>query len=91
MPFHITPIPADPAQTTGQMQPEQYDLVVCSTLGERKSRKFHQDVLGMCVVGDFGANIQLENGLFLQTKETWEDIIAKKAIKFEHNAGELYF
>ena len=69
----------------------QYRGTLIAVSDMEVSRKFHQDVLGMCVVGDFGANIQLENGLFLQTKETWEDIIAKKAIKFEHNAGELYF
>lgn len=55
------------------------------------SKKIYQDLLGMHVVGDFGANVQLENGLFLQTKDTWENIIANKEIKQGHNAGELYF
>ena len=64
-------------------------LLVISDMEE--SKKFYQDLLGMHVVGDFGANVQLENGLFLQTKDTWEKIITYKDIKLNHNAGELYF
>lgn len=64
-------------------------LIVVSDMEE--SKRFYQDLLGMHVVGDFGANVQLENGLFLQTKDTWEQIIAYKEINLDHNAGELYF
>ena len=35
--------------------------------------------------------VQLENGPFLQTKDTWESFIANREIKLEDNAGELYF
>jgi catechol 2,3-dioxygenase-like lactoylglutathione lyase family enzyme len=56
-----------------------------------ESKKFYRDLLGMHVTGDFGANVQLENGLFLQTKDTWKSIITNKEIKPYNNAGELYF
>ena len=63
-------------------------LIVISDMNV--SMKFYRDLLGMHVVGDFGANVQLDNGLFLQTKDTWENIIENKEITLSHNAGELY-
>lgn len=69
----------------------QYKGTLIAVSDMEASKKFYQDLLGMHVVADFGANVQLENGLFLQTKDTWENIIANKEIKFNHNAGELYF
>lgn len=69
----------------------QYKGTLIAISDMEKSKKFYQDLLGMHVVGDFGANVQLENGLFLQTKDSWEKIIATKEIKPDHNAGELYF
>jgi len=56
-----------------------------------RSKKFYQELLGMRVAADFGANVQLDNGLFLQTKDTWENFIENKKIKLGHNSGELYF
>jgi lactoylglutathione lyase len=32
-----------------------------------KSKKFYNNVLGLKVIADFGANVMLEEGLFLQT------------------------
>ena len=69
----------------------QYKGTLIAVSDMEESKKFYQDLLGMHVVGDFGANVQLENGLFLQTKDTWANIIANKEIKLDHNAGELYF
>lgn len=56
-----------------------------------ESKKFYHDVLGMNVVGDFGANVQLENGLFWQTLDTWSSFINNKEVYLKNNAGELYF
>ncbi|GAP40971.1 VOC family protein [Flexilinea flocculi] len=56
-----------------------------------RSKKFYHDVLNMNVVNDFGANVELEHGLYLQEKETWVKFINNKAVHFQHNAGELYF
>lgn len=69
----------------------QYKGTLIAVSNMEVSKKFYKDLLGMHVVGDFGANVQLENGLFLQTKETWENMIANREIKLNHNAGELYF
>lgn len=56
-----------------------------------ESKKFYHDILDMNVTGDFGANIQLDGGLFLQTLDTWSSFINNKEVNFENNAGELYF
>ncbi len=69
----------------------QYKGALIAVSDMEKSRKFYLDLLGMHAVGDFGVNVHLENGLFLQTKDTWENIIANREIKLGHNAGELYF
>lgn len=69
----------------------QYKGTLIAVSDMEESKKFYQDLLGMHVIGDFGANVQLENGLFLQTKDTWESIISYKEIKLDHNACELYF
>jgi len=45
----------------------QYKGTLIAVSDMEESKKFYQDLLGMQVVGDFGANVQLENGLFLQT------------------------
>ena len=40
-------------------------LIVVSDM--ENSRRFYSDVLGLKVVEDFGANVTLEGGIFLQT------------------------
>lgn len=56
-----------------------------------ESKNFYHDILGINVVGDFGANVQLEGGLFLQTLETWRSFINEKEVCLKNNAIELYF
>ena len=56
-----------------------------------ESKKFYHEILSMNVVGDFGANVQLENGLFLQTIDTWSEFINNKEVFLHNNASELYF
>lgn len=65
------------------------NLIAVTNIEE--SKKFYQEVLGMKIVGDFGANVQLDSGLFLQTLETWKSFINGKTVSMNHNAGELYF
>lgn len=69
----------------------QYKGTLIAVSDMEESKKFYQTLLGISVIGDFGANVQLENGLFLQTKDTWKSIISDVDIKLGHNAGELYF
>ena len=56
-----------------------------------ESKKFYHDILNMTVIGDFGANVQLEGGLFLQTLDTWGRFINNKEVCLKNNAIELYF
>lgn len=56
-----------------------------------KSKKFYETVLGLKVVGDFGANVQLEEGVFLQTVESWKHFIRTDQISLGSNNYELYF
>ena len=56
-----------------------------------RSKQFYQEVLGLKVIADFGANVTLEGGLFLQTLETWKEFIRTDQVAFQSNACELYF
>ena len=55
------------------------------------SKRFYNDVLGLNVVANFGANVTLEGGVVLQTLETWRQFIRTDDVVFQNNAGELYF
>lgn len=55
------------------------------------SRRFYQDVLGLKVVNDFGANVELEGGIALQTVISWQRFINRSAVTFGGNASEIYF
>jgi catechol 2,3-dioxygenase-like lactoylglutathione lyase family enzyme len=58
-----------------------------------RSRLFYQQLLGLEVTADFGANITLSGGIFLQTVETWQNFIrlSQQQIVFANHAMELYF
>jgi catechol 2,3-dioxygenase-like lactoylglutathione lyase family enzyme len=58
-----------------------------------QSKKFYQDVLGLEVILDFGANVTLTGGFTLQTLDSWMKFISKQEneIIFGSNATELYF
>ena len=58
-----------------------------------KSKDFYREVLGLRVIMDFGANVTLTGGIFLQTKDTWKDFInaSTDEITFGGKDGELYF
>lgn len=64
-------------------------LIAVSNMGQ--SIKFYQEVLGLKVIADFGANVTLEGGVFLQTLESWKEFIRTDQVAFENNAWELYF
>ena len=50
-------------------------LIAVSDL--EKSKRFYQDVLGLDIIADFGANVTLTGGVVLQTLETWKQFINK--------------
>ncbi|MDR3051189.1 MAG: hypothetical protein LBU67_05655, partial [Oscillospiraceae bacterium] len=58
-----------------------------------KSKVFYKSVLDLDVVMDAGANVELTDGVFLQTLDTWVNFIhkPKAEIIFSNNAIELYF
>ena len=55
------------------------------------SKRFYHDVLGLEVAADFGANVMLDGGIFLQTLDTWERLIRTDNVMLRNNAGEIYF
>lgn len=57
------------------------------------SKKFYKELMGLRVIMDLGANVELTGGLSLQTQETWCDFIHKsvKDVCFGGNCSELYF
>lgn len=55
------------------------------------SKCFYHDVLGLDVAADFGANVMLDGGIFLQTLDTWEQFIRTDNVILQNNAGEMYF
>lgn len=69
----------------------RYTGTLIAVIDMEKSKAFYCSVLGRKIVGDFGANVQLDGGLFLQTADTWKTFIGNRNITLQHNAGELYF
>lgn len=55
------------------------------------SKLFYQDLFGLEVVSDFGANVVLDGGIALQTVDSWKEFIGGKEITLPNNAMELYF
>lgn len=56
-----------------------------------RSVRFYQEVLGLSVVADFGANKTLTGGLVLQTLDTWREFIGYNDVSFGGGCAELYF
>lgn len=58
-----------------------------------KTKKFYQNLFGISVTVDFGANITLKGGISFQSLDTWKDFIhqPEEAISFQGQNAELYF
>lgn len=56
-----------------------------------KSVKFYNELFGLQIVADFGANKTLTGGLALQTQETYKKFIENDTISYGGNNFELYF
>ena len=69
----------------------KYTSTLIAVSDMEQSRQFYHDVLGMNVVADFGANVTLDDGLVLQTLDTWTSFIRTDNVVLPNNAGELYF
>lgn len=59
----------------------------------KRSLAFYQNILGLEVVNDFGANVELTGGLALQTLDSWAGFLgeAPEDIRFGGADAELYF
>lgn len=57
------------------------------------TKKFYNEVLGLHVIVDFGANFTMTGGICFQTKESWVTFIDKeeKEIQSFSNNSEIYF
>ena len=56
-----------------------------------RSLAFYENMLGLSVIADYGANKTLTGGVCLQTLDTWQDFIDGAPVCFGGNAAELYF
>ena len=57
----------------------------------KASLRFYQDVLGLEVLNDFGANVVLTGGLSLQTLESWTGFLDNAPVRFGGNDAEMYY
>ena len=69
----------------------KYTGTLIAVTDMEKSKKFYDDVLGLTVTADFGANVTLDGGVVLQTMETWKELIQSNEIALHNCASELYF
>jgi len=58
-----------------------------------RAKVFYKSVFGLDVQEDFGSNVALTEGLFLQTLESWSGFVHEKTedIVFYNKAVEVYF
>ena len=63
-------------------------LIVVSDI--EKSKAFYHDLFGLDVITDFGENVILTEGLVLQEKKSWEQLVGKEA-SYGGCDAELYF
>ena len=69
----------------------EYRGVLIAVRDMEKSKRFYRDVLGLKAVQDFGANVALEGGIYLQTLDSWQILIRTDRVVLPNHAGELYF
>lgn len=55
-----------------------------------RSVTFYKELFGLQVMRDFGGNVILTEGLVLQEKKAWENLIEKEVLGIS-NASALYF
>ena len=55
-----------------------------------KSIAFYKELFGLQVLQDFDGNIILTEGLVLQDRKIWENLVEKE-VSYGGNASELYF
>lgn len=66
-----------------------YQGVLIAVRDMEKSKRFYRDVLGLRVTEDFGANVALSGGIFLQTLNTWKALIRTDQVVAQQRRGAL--
>ena len=71
----------------------KYRATLLVTTDMERTKRFYGEVLGLCIVADFGANITMTGGISFQTLESWAGFIGmpEGKIRLEGRAAELYF
>jgi len=71
----------------------QHKTTLLAVKDMEKAKAFYQSVLGLEVLLDVGANVELTGGVSLQTADSWAKFIRRpeSEILFSSNAMELYF
>jgi len=69
----------------------KFQGTLISVTDMERSKRFYRDVLSLNITADFGANVTLDGGIFLQTLVSWKEFIRTDQITFQNNACELYF
>ena len=69
----------------------KYQVTLLAVSDIERSKEFYKEWLGLDVVNDFGANVELTGGISLQTAESWREFIGGREVSFRHNSVELYF
>lgn len=69
----------------------KYTGVLLAVTNMEVSKRFYKEMLGLEVIADFGANVELENKIFLQTVDTWKQFIRSEHVVLGNHAEELYF
>ncbi len=62
-------------------------LIVVSDID--RSKRFYHDLFGLQVMRDFGDNVMLTQGLVLQERKFWEELIGAESVT--GNDVELFF
>ena len=69
----------------------KYQSIMLVVKDIQKSKKFYKDILGLDIIGDFGANIILTNNIALQDLNKWKEFIDNREVMLNGNDKELYF
>lgn len=71
----------------------KYSGTLIAVRDMERARALYEGLMGCEVSMDLGVHVAYENGIFLQTKETWTEFIERdaSAISFGGNDAELYF
>lgn len=69
----------------------KYGGILLAVKDLETSIAFYEKLFELKLVHDFGANIAFDNGLSLQTLDSWSTFLQHQPVTFQGNDAELYF